>query len=235
MWTVYKHTCPNGKIYIGITSQKPTTRWNKGNGYRKNEYFWKAIKKYGWGNIKHEILFELLTKEEACKKEIELIAKYKSNVREFGYNASTGGDISALGYHHTDEAKQRISEAFKGKHLSAKHREKLSEAHKGKQSPNKGKIFSVETRKKLSDSHKGKQSARKGAVLTIEQREKISRANKGKPSMHRKKVECIETGVIYVSIHEAATANGIDFRNLSAACNGIQKSCGGYHWRFADV
>ena len=27
-FTVYKHTSPNGKVYIGITMQNPIRRWN---------------------------------------------------------------------------------------------------------------------------------------------------------------------------------------------------------------
>lgn len=42
---VYKHTSPNGKIYIGITSQVPNHRWRNGNGYKTNPYFTRAIKK----------------------------------------------------------------------------------------------------------------------------------------------------------------------------------------------
>ena len=33
MWTVYRHIAPSGKVYIGITCQKPEYRWNNGNGY----------------------------------------------------------------------------------------------------------------------------------------------------------------------------------------------------------
>lgn len=89
-YTVYKHICPNGKIYVGITKNDPFKRWANGEGY-KGMLFYKAIQKYGWGNIKHEILYENLTKEEACQKEIELIAQYKSNQRKFGYNCESGG------------------------------------------------------------------------------------------------------------------------------------------------
>ena len=62
---VYKHTTPSGKIYIGITSQKPSERWQEGKGYGSNNHFTNAILKYGWSNITHEVLFEGLSKEEA--------------------------------------------------------------------------------------------------------------------------------------------------------------------------
>lgn len=72
-YTIYKHIFPNNKIYIGITQQKPEKRWQHGLGYRAQPLMWNAIQKYGWENIKHEILFENLTLEEANLKEIELI------------------------------------------------------------------------------------------------------------------------------------------------------------------
>lgn len=235
MYCVYKHTVPNGKIYIGITGRKPSARWKNGNGYVNNNYFWKAIQKYGWDNIRHDVIFEGLTKEEACQKEIELIAFYKSNQREYGYNVSSGGELSSFGFRHTEEAKQRIRKALTGRRASEELRAKLSEAHKGKVSPNKGKKFSAQYREALSKAHKGKPSSRKGAVLSAEQKKKIGIANSGRPSTQRKKIKCIETGAIYSSIHEAAEKNKLDYRNLSATCRGVQKSCGGYHWGYADV
>lgn len=98
---VYKHTFPNGKVYIGITSLKPEYRWNNGKGYLKKTKDDKydqpliayAINKYGWDNIEHEILFKGLSKKAAELKEIELISQYKSDNREFGYNLEKGGNI----------------------------------------------------------------------------------------------------------------------------------------------
>lgn len=114
-YIVYKHTTPSGKIYIGITSKKAKYRWGKnGNKYKKNKHFYSAILKYGWENIEHEILFENLTKEEACQKEIELIAYYRSNEREFGYNKSIGGEIN-MGYHLSDETKKQLVKCKKVK------------------------------------------------------------------------------------------------------------------------
>lgn len=73
------HVCPNYKKYIGITGRNPEYRWNEGKGYLANEYFTNAINKYNWRNIKHIILYQNLTKEEAEKKEIKLIAYYRTN------------------------------------------------------------------------------------------------------------------------------------------------------------
>lgn len=93
-YSVYKHTFPNGKIYIGITSLNPEDRWKNGHGYlsrKNNDKYYQplianAIIEYGWENIISEILFQGLTKGEAQHKEAKLIAKYKSNQEEYGYN-----------------------------------------------------------------------------------------------------------------------------------------------------
>lgn len=86
LYSVYKHTSPNGKVYIGITKMNPELRWQNGAGYKENNKFWKDILFYGWSNIKHEILYVDLTEEEAKNKEVELISRYKSNDEAFGYN-----------------------------------------------------------------------------------------------------------------------------------------------------
>ena len=44
-YCVYMHTCPKGRVYIGITRNNPLKRWQNGTGYRTNEYFTRAIKK----------------------------------------------------------------------------------------------------------------------------------------------------------------------------------------------
>lgn len=89
---VYKHTNKvNGKVYIGITSQKLNDRFKNGNGYF-GTYFANAIKKYGWNNFTHEILIEGLTKDEAFEKERYFIEAYQSNNRNNGYNITSGGD-----------------------------------------------------------------------------------------------------------------------------------------------
>lgn len=74
---VYKHTFPDGKVYIGITGQDPTIRWSNGFGYQGQRVF-KYIVKYGWDNIKHEILYSDLTVLEAERIERKLITENKA-------------------------------------------------------------------------------------------------------------------------------------------------------------
>ena len=74
-YTVYVHTFPNGKRYVGITCQDVKRRWRDGKGY-EGQVVYDAIIKYGWDNVKHEILFEGLTKEQAEEEEKALIKRY---------------------------------------------------------------------------------------------------------------------------------------------------------------
>ena len=87
-YLVYVHIFPNNKKYIGITSQTTQRRWRNGKGYKSQKMLTRAINKYGWDNIEHIVLFKNLTQEEAEQKEIELIDKYKTNIRKYGYNIS---------------------------------------------------------------------------------------------------------------------------------------------------
>ena len=73
---VYKHTFPNGMIYIGMTEKPPEQRWKRGFGYRGQSVYSKIIE-YGWENIKHEVLFSGLDWVEAHCLEKELIKKHK--------------------------------------------------------------------------------------------------------------------------------------------------------------
>lgn len=198
MYTVYKHTAPNGKVYIGITGQKPERRWRDGEGYKDQPYWYHAIRKYTWKNIKHENLYENLEKDQACDLEIKLISEYHATDPRYGYNISTGGECAGAGVHPSVETRRKLSEAVKraylnnpeyrlklseskkGKHLSAETRRKLSEANSGANSPLYGKHPSAAIRRKMSEARKGKPSPRKGAHLNAETRHKISEAQKGK-------------------------------------------------------
>ncbi len=106
-WSVYIHIVPKelsgyefDKYYIGITGQKDINkRWNYGNGYRY-QFFHRAIKKYGWNNIQHEIIGQNLTVDEAKQMEIALIHYLKSNYQKYGYNLTKGGDYVTESLHN---------------------------------------------------------------------------------------------------------------------------------------
>lgn len=127
-YTVYVHIFPNNKKYFGITSKKVTERWKRGNGYCNNKHMKHAIDKYGWENIKHEILFENLTKEEAEQKEIELIAKYQTTKDENGYNKENGGNHNGK---MTNKIKEKLSKSHLGYKMEEKTKLKISETLKG--------------------------------------------------------------------------------------------------------
>ena len=93
MYYVYIHKLPNGKVYVGATFRKPKYRWSKGNGYKYNKEFYNDILKYGWDNIKHIIVSKNLSKEDARKKEMELISFFNANNPKYGYNKSHGGEV----------------------------------------------------------------------------------------------------------------------------------------------
>lgn len=120
-WTVYMHTCPNDKKYIGITNREPKIRWARGNGYKK-QMFYNAIEKYGWDNIKHEIMAVVDTLEEAAKIETELIAKYNTADRKYGYNRSpsTSASFGLPIPMHSEETKKMQSEKAKARPMETR-------------------------------------------------------------------------------------------------------------------
>lgn len=93
MYTIYVHTFPNGKKYVGATRNKLCKRFGKdGNNYNTQELK-KAIKQYGWSNIKHEIIEQGLSYELAKERERFWIKELKTTNPEFGYNKMSGGQI----------------------------------------------------------------------------------------------------------------------------------------------
>ena len=182
---VYVHTCTaNGKKYVGVTTKvKPEYRWGRnGEGY-KGQLFGRAIRKYGWSSITHEV-FEVESEEEMYRKEIELISFYHSNDPNFGYNNSSGGEKGALGCKYSEEIRKKMSEVRKGKHPSEETKRRMSEAHKGRPlneehrkriaENNRRKAKDPEFRRKISEAHRGK-------TVSEESRKKMAESHRGKP------------------------------------------------------
>lgn len=106
-YVLYRHICPNGKYYYGITCLPVNRRWKNGNGY-KNMFFGRAVAKYGWDNIQHDIIARNLTQQEAEKLERELILTMHSNNPQYGYNVENGGN-SAASVSEQTRKKQRLA------------------------------------------------------------------------------------------------------------------------------
>lgn len=236
-YCVYCHTNKiNNKAYIGITCKDVNVRWRKdGKGYKSSPYFWRAIQKYGWDNFEHIILFENLTREEACKREVLLIALFNTQDSNFGYNISKGGDYSLAGVPLSEEHKRKISESKKGKTGFKRTQEtklKLSQSKLGALNPMYGKhiVWSDDTKEKIRKSKLGelnpmygKSGAENPASIPI--------------------CQCdIDWNVIalFWGTHEAERATGVRAGNISSVCTQtptnkgyIRHTAGGYRWRYA--
>lgn len=240
----------NNKKYIGITCQTPEQRFRNGKGYKSSKYFNSAIIKYGWENFTHTILFKHLSEKEAKTKEIELIAKYKTNNSNFGYNITPGGegysgtDNPWFGKHHTAETRKKMSESRKGVPKDENWKRKISQS-------NKGKIVSDETRRKMKKNHcdvSGKNNPNYGNKLSQEHIKKMVKASKtqeaiekmkqnkvwysGKDNPNAKSVMCIETGMIYDTVNDAAKYTGCNVTKISAVCHGSREHTKGLHFKF---
>ena len=227
-WILYRHTSPSDKVYIGITSQNNVKiRWCRGSSYKGCPYFFHAILKYGWDNIKHEVLFANLEEDRAKRLEIELIRHYKS--LGVSYNITNGGD-GYLGYTPSNETRAKMRAAKIGKPLSESHRRKLSEAQMGRVGTMLGKKHSEETKLKMSMAHKGKKHNMK---LPYEERLSIYR----KAQKCKTVLQCNKEGMIlniFSSINEAAKYINTSPSHISECCRGKLKTLKGYIWRFKD-
>ena len=209
-YKVYMHIFPNGKAYIGITKQEPKVRWGGGNGYARNEYMHRAIKKYGWENIEHIILFDGLLEADACEIEKSLIKKHKTNEKEFGYNIESGGQCSNL----AESTKQKLREAHIGKSVSKEAREKM------RASRNRFLSENPEEYKKTMDN----------MMLAVEKAAELKR----KPVIQYD----LDGNFLAVwnSTREAERVLGIYHSHIAKCCNKVPKynTAGGYRWEYAD-
>lgn len=163
-YCIYMHTFPNGKRYIGQTCVKPEIRWRGGRRY--SGLMGRAVKKYGWENIKHEILCTDLSQDAANEAEIKLIAEYDTTNPNKGYNITVGGD-GYRGTTHTEKSKEIIrqkareqwrrqkAEGYTPPPITEEHRRHLSESHMGQRAWNKGKhTMDDETKARLREARK---------------------------------------------------------------------------------
>lgn len=205
-YSLYRHTSPSGKVYIGITSKPVKRRWENGAGYRSCTAFYRAILKYGWDNIRHEILFTHLTKENAEDLEIKLIRHYKD--LGISYNITNGGK-GYLGYKPSDSTKKLLS-------VASKRRRKYSMAES--------------TKNLLREAHARNISSYKSGEF----RAKISKAvdyKKVKVSQLSLTGELLRN---FDSANEAQRYTGVNRGAILRCCKGKVRRAGNFIWKYYD-
>lgn len=232
---VYKVTNRiNEKIYVGqtVTSLKQRRCVHECEARNKSECcFHRAIRKYGEKTFEWAVVERCNSKEDLDLAEEWYIRYYRTFVRFSncnGYNLSLGGEGS-VGFRHTKEARQKISNLKKNRPLSEEHRQKISMSLKKDNSPNFGKSLSEKTKKKISKSKKGKplsretcqkmSESRKGNVLLKKTRQKIGEAN----SCDWLIVFPNSREEIVRNMSKFCKENGLFLSNMSRVASGYQK------------
>ena len=214
-YTVYMHTSPSGKAYIGITSTSVEERWDNGKGYLKKKKnggykqpaMANAVLKYGWERFDHIVFETNLSKEDAEHMEKLLIDIFQTRNKRYGYNIREGGGSTGR---VSEETRLKMIIASTGRKHTEEEKRKISEANKGEKHPMFGKHFSDDARKKMSEAQK--------ARWTDDERKKVSERMKGKKRSresvcagaknHRKKIFCIELNKEFDSLKSAAEEMG---------------------------
>ena len=216
----------NGKFYIGITCKPVNLRFNchiydAKRHFQKNSTLQKALRKYGRAGFKVDVLAVYASYAEAIAAEKEAIARLRPQ-----YNCTQGGD-GAVGYKHTAENIALMS-ALK----------------KGKSSHMKGKRHTLEARQKMSASLKGKPGFWKGKKLLPHVVENLRRVHAGRTDWPRiramgwealrRKVVCLDDGLVFDSITDAASYYDLDGSSICEVCSrsAIRKTAGNRVFRY---
>ena len=210
---IYKLTSPNGKSYIGKTTNLYARLNQYKNLHCKNQtYLYHAIKKYGWENFKVELLEQVEDEDldildtTLNELEIKYIAEFGVNDRSLGYNIAKGG----VGGTHSEETKEKISKV------------------------RMGTVFTEETKRRMSEAKVGIKLAEETKKKMSETRLKMSPKDRRKMS---KEVNQLDLQGNFIkswgSLKEAAIGVGLKSSSgISAACKGTQKTAKGFKWEY---
>lgn len=93
---IYMHVRRDTRqCYIGITVQRVSDRWTKGNNYRGQKRFGGAIRRHGWDAFDHHVLAFGDTRKVLERAEIRAIKLAGGHKSPFTFNLSPGGDLVA--------------------------------------------------------------------------------------------------------------------------------------------
>ncbi len=216
MATVYILTnIINDKQYIGKTIKKFNKRLSQhlkaarsGNGYCLH----RAIRKYGIENFHIECL--QVSNKLVNLWENHLIRRWNT-LAPNGYNLTVGGE----GGEHTEEVKQKIAKAHKGKSKTEEHIKNISKGKKGKKNP------------VLSEAMKGHIPWNIGIEHNKETRKKISEKAKGRPAHNRRKTVLIHPNgstEVFNALTHAAKKYDLNHSGLVNVINGNIKTFKGF-------
>lgn len=145
LYSIYQITnLVNGKSYIGFTANKfPHNRWkqhcrlSKHPTHKDYSLIHKAIRKYGSNNFHFSIICQSNNKQDALEAEKIIILQNDAITK--GYNLSVGGTAPMLARNHSTTTKAKMSSKklgsknhFYGKTHSDETKQRISSANKGK-------------------------------------------------------------------------------------------------------
>lgn len=241
--SVYMHTVPNGRMYIGVTCRDPELRWQRnGSAYRDLPEFFADIQKYGWDNIKHEILFQTKDKEDAYAKEEELIRLYKDQYGDLMYNVT-------FGRKHTDGYKQLMSKLNKGKILTDATKEKMSKSRTerygvpvvcwetGECFDNirvAGEVFNIRRYRNIATACTHFPEYTIGGYHWYRKNDDISEKEVPLIKANTLPVRCVETGEVFASSKDAAKAMHFSHPiRIVKICDGAKARAAKHSWEWA--
>lgn len=238
----------NGKVYIG-QSINIKARWKDHiHALNRNDSRCTLLQR-AWNKYKQESfsfkILELCQEDELDDVETKYIEFY--DAINNGYNIEPGGNKNK---HLSDETKKKIGDANRGRHYSEETKQKMSESRMRENNGMYGRHHSEKSKKKMSDAAKGRPGhrpsdagierirlANTGKEVSEETRKKISEANKGNipHNKNSRPVYCIELQKVFANPSSASKEIKISSGNIIACCEYIRKTCGGYHWMYADT
>ena len=195
------------KSYIG-SAVDMSKRWSLHRrslrkGTHHSKYLQRSWNKRGEDNFKFEVLFTC-PREDLIRLEQYCIDNYPSE-----YNSCKIAG-SNLGIKASDETKQKLSIAMKGRVFSSESIERMRQAQRGK-------LFSKESRRKMANAKLGKVNPKKWKrVLQI----------------------CIKTNTIlnkFSSVKEASEILKIERSNISCVALGKRPNAGGFIWKYENT
>ncbi|CAI3520069.1 hypothetical protein CIRMBP1292_01882 [Enterococcus cecorum] len=128
---------------------------------------------------------------------------------------------------YSKEAIEKMSEAKKGIPLSEEHKKHILESQKGENHPRYGKKHTERTKQLIREKAVGRTATEETKRKMSESQKRRFKANPKDASYSYKKVICINTGVVYKSVKEAADSCGLKNPcSISAVCNGKRKTAG---------